>query len=144
MARRHVLFGSHTVLKVGTFHIKRKKEKKKASGFLASHEGLEAMTTPGRHLWEPCGDTSLRRGSDSFAHVRVHVDTHSVPGTAWDAGNSAGSNRHRLYERLPSPGERDPRQVSDGFRDMKTLQQGCCLALQRQGPTLAGSPGNPV
>lgn len=45
------------------------------------------MTTPGPHsglaavhLQEPCVGTSLRRGSDSFTHVKIHVDTNSVSG----------------------------------------------------------------
>lgn len=98
VARRHVLFGLHGVLKVGKFHIKKKFR------FPASHERLEAVTTPGPHSRpatihppEASVGASLRKGgSDSFTGLEIHTGTCSVPGSALLAGNSTGKKRHIL------------------------------------------------
>ena len=99
MACGHVLFGSHSVLKVGKLYIKKKIR------FPASHERLEAMTTPGPrtkpatiHLLSAVWLTPLRKGgvggSDSFTGPKIHSGTYSVPGPALLAGNSHDTDTH--------------------------------------------------
>lgn len=132
---RHVLFGSHSVLKVGTFHLEKRK-----SRFPASHEMGSCDTRPTFpvcnqtiiHPWEPSV-----RGSDSFLRLRIHASTHSMPGTARVAGNSTD----QFLQSCSAPGEMNythiPRSISMLWR--KSNERVAGEGLQGRGAMLASA-----
>lgn len=137
---RHVLFGSHSVLKVGTFHLEKRK-----SRFPASYEVGSCDTRPTFpvcnqtiiHPWEPSVGASLQRGSDSFLCLRIHVSTHSMPGTARVAGNYTD----QFLQSCSAPGEMNythiPRSISMLWRKSnKRVTRG---GLQGRGAMLASA-----